>query len=87
MVEVNVADPASAEAMVAETVRRMGRLDILVNNAGINIRKRSLADIPPETWDEVMKIRDQIISGEIKVEPVFDAAAVRALMTDVTAGE
>jgi basic membrane protein A len=45
------------------------------------------ANIPSGAWDEVMKVRDQIISGEIKVEPVFDATAVRALMTDVTAGE
>ena len=32
-----------------------------------------------------MTLRDDIISGKIKVEPVFDAAAVRALMNDVSA--
>jgi len=41
--------------------------------------------IPDATWAEVMALRDDIISGKIKVEPVFDAAAVRALMTDVAA--
>ena len=30
-------------------------------------------------------IRDDIISGKIKVDPVFDAQAVRALMNDVSA--
>jgi 2-deoxy-D-gluconate 3-dehydrogenase len=39
-VEVDVRDEASCRAMVAETVKRHGRLDILVNNAGINIRKQ-----------------------------------------------
>ena len=38
-VDVDVADEASVNAMVGETVARWSRLDILVNNAGINIRK------------------------------------------------
>lgn len=55
VVEVNVADEASARAMVANTVERMGRLDILVNNAGINIRKRpELYDM--KEWREVLSI-------------------------------
>jgi 2-deoxy-D-gluconate 3-dehydrogenase len=55
VVEVNVADEASARAMVAATVERMGRLDILVNNAGINIRKRpELYDM--KEWREVLSI-------------------------------
>ena len=28
-----------------------------------------------------MALRDQIISGEITIEPVFDAAAVREMVT------
>ena len=55
VVEVNVADPASAEAMVAATVQRMGRLDILVNNAGINIRKRP-EQYKMNEWREVLSI-------------------------------
>lgn len=41
--------------------------------------------IPEDVWGDVQKIRDQMIAGEIKVEPVFEATAVRALMTDVSA--
>jgi simple sugar transport system substrate-binding protein len=41
--------------------------------------------IPDDVWGEVQKIREQMIAGEIKVEPVFEATAVRALMTDVSA--
>ena len=54
-VQVNVADPASAEAMVAETVRRMGRIDILINNAGISIRKRP-EQYKMSEWREVLSI-------------------------------
>lgn len=55
VVEVDVADEDSCKAMVAESVKKLGRMDILVNNAGINIRKQ------PETysmkeWREVLSI-------------------------------
>jgi 2-deoxy-D-gluconate 3-dehydrogenase len=43
-VALDVADPQSCRAMVAEAVGRFGRVDILVNNAGMSIRK------PPETY-------------------------------------
>ena len=39
--------------------------------------------IPDTTWSEVMALRDDVVSGKIKVEPHFDAAAVHALVTEV----
>jgi NAD(P)-dependent dehydrogenase (short-subunit alcohol dehydrogenase family) len=53
---VDVADRPSVKALFEWAHKTLGKIDILVNNAGINTPKRSLADIPPETWDEVMKI-------------------------------
>jgi 2-deoxy-D-gluconate 3-dehydrogenase len=41
---LDVADPASCRAVVAEIAARFGRLDILVNNAGMSIRK------PPQDY-------------------------------------
>ncbi|WP_343712600.1 BMP family protein [Inquilinus sp.] len=41
--------------------------------------------IPDDVWTQVQAIRADIVSGKIKVEPVWDAAAVRALMSDVSA--
>lgn len=40
--------------------------------------------IPDNVWSEVQAIREDIISGKIKVEPIFEATAVRQLMTNVT---
>lgn len=40
--------------------------------------------IPDNVWSEVQAVREDIISGKIKVEPIFEATAVRKLMTNVT---
>lgn len=50
-----------------------------------SVRLLQTDQVPAEVWTEVQGVRDQIISGAIKVEPVFDAAAVRAMMSDVSA--
>ena len=34
----------------------MGTVDIVVNSAGINVRKRRLAELSPEDWDQIMSI-------------------------------
>src|SRR5688572_26792289 len=39
-IQVDVKSEVSLKALIAETVKRHGRLDVLVNNAGINIRKQ-----------------------------------------------
>ncbi|MFO1062035.1 MAG: BMP family ABC transporter substrate-binding protein, partial [Dongiaceae bacterium] len=36
------------------------------------------------TWKELQAVRQQIIDGKLKIEPVWDAAGVRKLMTSVT---
>jgi 2-deoxy-D-gluconate 3-dehydrogenase len=55
VVEVDVADEASCRAMVASTVKQLGRVDILVNNAGINIRKQPEQYTMAE-WRQVLSI-------------------------------
>jgi simple sugar transport system substrate-binding protein len=40
--------------------------------------------IPDAVWADVSKVRDEIVGGSLKIEPVWEAAAVRALMTSVT---
>jgi len=58
-VALDVANPESCRAMIAEVLDRFGRLDILVNNAGMSIRK------PPETYElsEWLKVIDTNLNG------------------------
>ncbi len=53
---VDVADRPSVAELFRWAEKTLGRVDILVNGAGINTPKRSMADMPPETWDEVLAI-------------------------------
>lgn len=53
---VDVADRASVDALFRWAEKELGKIDILVSNAGINTPERVMADMSPETWDEVMQI-------------------------------
>jgi len=52
----DVSARAAVDRAVARAVETWGRLDILVANAGMNTRRRSMAEIPPEEWDEVIAV-------------------------------
>jgi NAD(P)-dependent dehydrogenase (short-subunit alcohol dehydrogenase family) len=58
-VRADVREPADAERLVAETVRRFGGVDVLVNNAGVG-RFASVADMSVEDWRQVI---DTNLSG------------------------
>jgi 3-oxoacyl-[acyl-carrier protein] reductase len=51
----DISKSADAERIVAETVRRSGRVDVLINNAG-NLRDGVLWKTDDEAWDEVMAV-------------------------------
>jgi NADP-dependent 3-hydroxy acid dehydrogenase YdfG len=53
---VDVGDFKSVEEFVNWSRKEIGQIDILVNAAGVNIKTRTLADMQPEQWDEVMRI-------------------------------
>jgi NAD(P)-dependent dehydrogenase (short-subunit alcohol dehydrogenase family) len=52
----DVAVEADAERLVAETVRRFGRVDVLVANAGIAGEAVNLADMSVEEWDRMLAV-------------------------------
>jgi NAD(P)-dependent dehydrogenase (short-subunit alcohol dehydrogenase family) len=51
----DVSKPADADAMIAETVRELGRIDVLVNNAGVWPTEDVLA-MSDANWDRVIDI-------------------------------
>jgi len=69
--------------------------DLKANKFGTHAYPIQLADdsvrllhskhIPDKVWAEVDAVRTRIIDGKLKVEPIFDAVRVRALMNSVAA--
>jgi NAD(P)-dependent dehydrogenase (short-subunit alcohol dehydrogenase family) len=55
IVEGDVGERATADAMVAAAVEGFGSLDIVVNNAGMT-RDRMLFNLSDEEWDDVIRV-------------------------------
>ena len=60
-----------------------GTKNYQIGLADDSVRLLKTPQIPDDVWAEIMAIRDDIISGKIKVEPAFDAAAVHERVTAV----
>jgi 3-oxoacyl-[acyl-carrier protein] reductase len=55
---MDVTNEEEVEAVMAETLKRYGRLDILVNNAGINTmaHRVNIDQFPTEEWERILKV-------------------------------
>ncbi len=51
----DVAQPDAVKSMIEWATREMGRIDILVNNAGVNIKERTMRELTPERWQEIVR--------------------------------
>ena len=60
-----------------------GTYEYSIKLADNSVRLLKTSHIPDKTWSEISALRDDVVSGKIKVEPHFDAAAVHALVTEV----
>lgn len=69
-------------AMIADLrADTFGSKSYSIGLADNSVRLLETANLDKAAWDEVMALRQQIIDGAITVDPVFDAEAVRALVT------
>ncbi|MGP1395054.1 MAG: putative B6 ABC transporter substrate-binding protein [Inquilinaceae bacterium] len=48
-----------------------------------SVRLLKTPQIPDDIWAEIQALREELISGAISIEPVFEATDVRAMMSDV----
>lgn len=53
---IDVADRESTNAFFAWALDELGQIDVMINAAGVNIKNRSMAEMLPEQWDQVMAI-------------------------------
>jgi NADP-dependent 3-hydroxy acid dehydrogenase YdfG len=53
---VDVADRQSVRDLVAWFRGALGEIDVLVNAAGVNIKNRTMAEMDPEQWDQLLAI-------------------------------
>jgi meso-butanediol dehydrogenase/(S,S)-butanediol dehydrogenase/diacetyl reductase len=54
-VPADLADPSSAASVVAEVIRKAGRLDVLVNNAGV-MQEARVEDMPLADWERLLAV-------------------------------
>lgn len=64
-----------------------GTKSYAIGIADNSVRLLQTDHIPADVWTSVSALRDQIIAGDVAVDLVTDAQAVRALMTTVEEGE
>jgi len=53
---LDVADRTSVDKLFTWAAKTIGPVHILVNAAGINIKNRSMAEMSPDDWDQIMAI-------------------------------
>ena len=54
VIECDVTDLGSVEAMAAQVNAALGRIDVLVNNAGVATHEGPLHQLPPDRWEQML---------------------------------
>ncbi|HYE99422.1 MAG TPA: SDR family oxidoreductase [Planctomycetota bacterium] len=52
----DVTSRTDVECLIEESLRRLSKIDLLVYASGTNIPERSMAELPAETWDEMLAV-------------------------------
>jgi simple sugar transport system substrate-binding protein len=69
---------AMIEDLKADT---FGTKSYSISLADGSVKLLKTPQVDAAAWDAVMEVQKQIIDGSLKVEPIFDAEAVRALVS------
>jgi len=51
----DLTDPAQVQPLIQSVTKKLGPVDILVNNAGLNIKERSIRELNPERWQQLVR--------------------------------
>ena len=53
---IDVTDRDSVNQFFAAAMKQLGNIDVVVNSAGMNIKTRTMSEMTPEQWDQVMLV-------------------------------
>jgi 3-oxoacyl-[acyl-carrier protein] reductase len=56
LAQADVTDPQQLRSLIEQTMKRFGRIDILINNAGSLIIRQPVAEMPDETYQQIIDI-------------------------------
>ena len=86
-VQTDIADFASAEAIVSDALNAFGRLDIMVQNAGI-YPWTLIEDTSPEEWDRVnaVNLKGTFLSARAALPPMKAQGSGRMIFTSSITG-
>ncbi len=54
-IRCDVALAPDCESLIQSATRHFGKIDILFNNAGANLKARTIRELTPETWDQLIR--------------------------------
>ncbi len=54
-IPTDAADPAATERLIATTLATYGRIDTLINSVGTNIPRRTLDELTPASWADMLE--------------------------------
>jgi NADP-dependent 3-hydroxy acid dehydrogenase YdfG len=55
-IRCDVSQPADCENLIQAAEAKLGPTTILVNNAGMNLKARTIRELTPEAWDEMVRV-------------------------------
>src|SRR5467141_4981178 len=94
-VATNLSGPSAGRGLVAEVVKRFGRLDILIANHGVwPAQDKAIDEMPDEQWRSTLAINLDGLFGlvkhavaQMKTQPRIGAAAGHIVLISSTSGQ